>query len=115
MAQSATFLPKESGESALAKVTQAELERLRSMDVAAVLLRLVDHAKADPTFKPISAEHTSRWNVTAQGREFELLLKGPKFYDTRLKRGGGGAIDLAMHLFAIDFKQAIERLRGAGL
>lgn len=85
------------------------------MDAAAVLLRLVDHAKADPTFKPISDEHSLRWNVTAQGREFELLLNGPKFSDTRLKCGGGGAIDLAMHLFSIDFKQAIERLRGAAL
>lgn len=82
------------------------------MDAEAVLLRLADHAKADPTFKPISEVHTSRWNVTAQGREFELLLNGSKFYDTRMKRGGGGAIDLAMHLFRIDFKQAIERLRG---
>lgn len=85
------------------------------MDAAAVLSRLADHAKADPTFKPISAEHTSRWNVTALGLEFELLLNGPKFYDTRLKRGGGGAIDLAMHLFALDFKQAIEHLRRAAL
>lgn len=112
MARSATIEP---GGSALAKVSQAELERLRSMDAAAVLSRLADHAKPDPTFKPISAEHTSRWNVTAQGRNFEFLLNGPKFYDTRLKRGGGGAIDLAMHLFTIDFKRAIERLRGAAL
>lgn len=115
MARSATFLLTELGESVLAKVSHAELERLRSMDAAAVLSNLADHAKPDQTFKPISAEHTSRWNVTAQGREFELLLNGPKFYDTRLKRGGGGAIDLVMHLFSIDFKQAVERLRGAAL
>lgn len=85
------------------------------MDAAAVLSRLADYAKPDATFKPISAEHTSRWNATAQGRDFEFLLNGPKFYDTRLRRGGGGAIDLAMHLFAVDFKQAVERLRGAAL
>lgn len=97
----------------MAKVSQAELERLRGMDATAVLSRLADYAKADSTFKPISELHTSRWHVTAQGRDFELLLNGPKFYDTRLKRGGGGAIDLAMHLlFDLDFKRAVERLRG---
>jgi len=43
-----------------------------------------------------------------------LLLNGPKFYDTRQKRGVGGGIDLAMHLFQIDFKQVVERLRALG-
>ena len=46
-------------------------------------------------------------------RNFELLLTGPKFYDTRQKRGGGGAIDLVMHLYQIDFKKAVDRLRGS--
>jgi hypothetical protein len=29
-----------------------------------------------------------------------------KFFDTRAEKGGGGAIDLAMHLFRIDLKAA---------
>ncbi|TXI72349.1 MAG: hypothetical protein E6Q42_14475 [Dechloromonas sp.] len=97
----------------MAKVNKTELEQLRGIDAAAILPRLVDYAKADPSFVPISGEPTTRWHVTAQGRNFELLLTGPKFYDTRQKRGGGGAIDLVMHLYQIDFKKAVDRLRGS--
>lgn len=95
----------------MARVSQAELVRFRSMDVAAVLPQLADYVKADPTFEPIKDRATTRWHVTVQGREFELLSLGPKFYDTRLKRGGGGAIDLAMHLLQLDFNGAVVRMR----
>lgn len=84
---------------------------MQAMDAKAVLLKLADFAKADPTFQSISSKHTSRWYARVLSREFELLLNGSKFYDTRQKRGGGGGIDLVMHLFQIDFKQAVERLR----
>lgn len=43
-------------------------------------------------------------HVTAGGRESELLTLGPKFYDVRQKRGGG-AIDLVMQLYRLDFKR----------
>lgn len=39
-------------------------------------------------------------------------MRGPKFYDTRQKRGGGGAIDLAMYVYGLDFKAAVGRLKG---
>ena len=87
------------------------MERLHGMDAEAVLHRLGEYAKADKSFDPIKSKHTSRWHVTAAGRQFELLLNGPKFYDTRQKLGGGGAIDLTMHLLRVDFKSAVERLR----
>ncbi|WP_255208805.1 hypothetical protein [Paraburkholderia youngii] len=53
--------------------------------------------------------------MNAGDREFELLLRGPKFYDTRAKRGGGGAIDLIMHLHRVGFIQAVNLLQEAGL
>jgi hypothetical protein len=95
----------------LGKVTAGELDRLRSMDAEVVLLRLADYAKVDATFVPIKSEHTSRWHVRVGSREFELLLNGHKYFDTRQKRGGGGAIDLTMHLFQVDFKIAVNQLR----
>lgn len=95
----------------MTRVDQRELERLRGMDVSVALPRLADHVKGDPTFEPIKDKASARWHVTAGGREFELLTLGPKFYDTRQKRGGGGAIDLVMHLYRLDFKRAVERLR----
>ncbi|MBZ3343388.1 hypothetical protein IPR00_22095, partial [Xanthomonas perforans] len=39
----------------------------------------------------------------------ELLATGPKWYDTRAEKGGGGAIDLAMHLLRLDFVSAVKR------
>jgi hypothetical protein len=94
----------------MGRVSQAELERLRGMDVATILPRIAEHVKADHTFVPIKDQASARWHVTARGREYELLSLGHKFYDTRQKRGGGGAIDLVMHLFQIDFKSAVAVL-----
>ncbi len=46
---------------------------------------------------------------TALG-EFEILTTGPKWYDTRARAGGGGAIDLAMHVLGLSFVDAVKRL-----
>lgn len=95
----------------MARVSRAELAAMRALDAKTVVLKFADYAKPDPTFQAISSKQTYRWHVRVMSREFELLLNGPKFYDSRLKRGGGGGIDLVMHLFQIDFKQAVELLR----
>lgn len=95
-------------------VDNLELERWRAMPaVVAIQSSLCDHAKPDPTFTPLTSQNTSRWHVSAGGRDFELLCTGTKFFDTHTQRGGGGAIDLAMHLYALDFKGAVQRLRQA--
>ena len=49
----------------------------------------------------------SRWQ-TPRG---PLSVSGTKFFNWHASRGGGGAIDLAMHLGAWDARQAIEWLR----
>lgn len=95
------------------RVDPGELERYRSLDCSVVLPRLAQHVKLDPTFVPIRDGHTQRWYVRAGDRDFEILSTGPKWFDTRSKRGGGGAIDLAMYLLRLDFKQAVGRLREA--
>ena len=50
-----------------------------------------------------------RLNVSIGGGGVELLATGPKWYDTRIEQGGG-AIDLAMHLFRLSFVDAVKRL-----
>jgi hypothetical protein len=40
----------------------------------------------------------------------ELLATGVRWYDPRAKKGGGGAIDLAMHLLGLQFVDAVKRL-----
>ncbi|WP_440525430.1 hypothetical protein [Serratia nevei] len=54
-----------------------------------------------------------RVNVALGGGGVELLATGPKWYDTRAEKGGGGAIDLAMHLLRLDFVSAVKRLQAA--
>jgi hypothetical protein len=38
------------------------------------------------------------------------LTTGPKWYDTRAGKGGGGAIDLAMHVLGLSFVDAVKSL-----
>lgn len=94
------------------KVGMGELEGYRALSCEVVLPKITNHIKADPSFAPIRDSHTHRWHVRVGAREFEILSTGPKFYDTRAKKGGGGAIDLVMHLHGLDFKQAVAKLRG---
>ncbi len=92
-------------------VDNLTLQRWRALDALWVLEKLGCYAKADDTFEPLSAKDTQRYHVNAEGQDFELLLCGPKFFDTRLKRGGGGAVDLVMHVRHVEFKDATDLLR----
>ena len=92
-------------------VESDDLDRWRTLDAAITLQALADHAKRDVTFEPIKNAGTSRWHATVSGRQFELLLTGPKYFDVKGKKGGGGAVDMAMYVLRLDFKQAVCRLR----
>jgi hypothetical protein len=93
------------------KVTEVELIAYRQMDCATALPLLTEYLKADRDFTPLKNSHTNRWHVVAGGQEFEILTTGPKWFDTRASVGGGGAVDLAMHLLQLDFKCAVRKLR----
>jgi hypothetical protein len=41
------------------------------------------------------------------------VTTGLKWYDTRARRGGGGAIDLAMHVLGLSFVDAVKHLTTA--
>lgn len=69
--------------------------------------------KHDPDFKPIEDKATVWVNVALGGGGVELLATRPKWYDTCAEKGGGGAIDLAMHLLRLDFVSAVKRLQAA--
>lgn len=94
------------------KFGDGDLARLRELSCAQVLPLICTFAKADRDFTPIKDGHTQRWHLNVEGRDFELLTTGPKFFDTHSKTGGGGAIDLAMHLTGLSFKQAVKMLKG---
>ena len=95
-------------------VDNSTLSRWRDMESVAVLAALSDHIKPDSTFRPTSAHLCSQWTAYAAGRDWELLCTGPKFWDTRAACGGG-AVDLAMHLYRTSFKGAVALLKEKGL
>lgn len=92
----------------------ATLERLRDQPSEAVLARLAIDLKADPTFLPIKDIRSRRWHVHTTHGDFEILTTGLKWYDTRACKGGGGAIDLAMHLLGLSFVEAVRHLADQG-
>ncbi|MBN1270022.1 MAG: DUF3991 and TOPRIM domain-containing protein [Kiritimatiellae bacterium] len=72
-------------------------DRLRAIPLAPIL-RALD-ARPDP-------RDPAKWH-TARG---PLSVKDAKFFNWKTGAGGGGAIDLAMHLNGLSFKEAIEWL-----
>ena len=92
------------------KVSASKLDHWRTLDAVQVLSSLAEHAKSDVTFVARKDPATSRWHSSVDGRDFELLFTGPKFWDCRANAGGGGAVDLVMHLKGIDFKAATALL-----
>lgn len=99
----------------MSSVDNLSLSRWRSLNARAALCELADHIKEDRTYRPIGAVGTERLHVSAGGHDWELLVSGPKFFDTRTRQGGGGAVDLAMHLFGLPFKGAVSLLQERGL
>ena len=90
---------------------RATLRPLREMPSEDVLALLAIYYKADPTYVPIKDSRSRRWHAQTTAGEFEILTTGPhKWYDTRAKIGGGGAIDLAMHLLQLSFVDAVKLL-----
>jgi hypothetical protein len=88
----------------------AVLVALRALPSEAALGRLAIHFKADATYHPVRQAASRRWHVRTVCGEFEILTTGVKWYDTRAKKGGGGAIDLAMHLLEVTFVDAVKQL-----
>lgn len=86
------------------------LTRLREIPADDALVLLAIHVKADPTYLPVKADHSRRWYVRTTNGEFEILTTGVKWYDTRAHRGGGGAVDLAMHVLGLSFVDAVKYL-----
>jgi hypothetical protein len=94
--------------------TEATLAALRDIPSEHVLSLLAMDYKADPTYVPVKDPRTRRWQVHTRCGDFEILTTGPhKWFDTRINKGGGGAIDLTMHLLRLPFVDAVKQLAQA--
>lgn len=76
---------------------RARADRLRALPLSVVLAALA--AVRDP-------HDPAKWHTARGG----LSVSGLKFMNWHLDRGGGGAIDLVMHVRQIGFGQALEWL-----
>jgi hypothetical protein len=88
----------------------ATLTSLREMTSEDALALLSVHCKSDSTYVPVKQLISRRWYACTTCGEFEILTTGLKWYDTRAKKGGGGAIDLAMHVRQLSFVDAVKLL-----
>ena len=86
------------------------LAALRRIPSEQVLRRLAIQMKLDPTYVPRKNLGTLRWHVLTERGDFEILTAARLWFDTRERRGGGSAIDLAMHLLGVSFVEAVRRL-----
>ena len=91
------------------------LARVRNMSLLQVLDFLQNTGKlvwrCDPDFRPAKDQQTVRLYISAPtGYVFEILITGSKWFDSRDKKGGGGGVDLVMHLQGVDFVPAVKLL-----
>lgn len=71
--------------------------------------------RRDADFKPAKNAGTQRLYVSWKGSAWELLLTGEKWWDVRAAKGGGGCIDLVIHLTGLDFVAAVKLLFDSNL
>lgn len=91
------------------------------MPLSQVLDKLRDDGqlfwRRDLDFVPEKDKRTVRLFLSSpSGFAWEVLVTGLKLFDVRAGKGGGGGIDLVMHLLGIDFVKAVKLLSsGAGV
>ena len=93
---------------------EAMLTRLRAMPASEALGRLAIRIKADRSYVPVKTDRSQRWHVLTTRGDFEILTTGCQWYDMRRRCGGGGAIDLAMHVLGLSFVEAVKQLTREG-
>ena len=93
------------------KFSDEELKRLREMPLLKALDALELHYQHDPDYKPRKSQESMRVIVSVKDLVYTLQLTGMRWYDMHSKDGGGGAIDLTMHLMQCDFFHAAKLLQ----
>lgn len=94
-------------------VTAEAMQRagvLREVPLLQALAALGAHCKEDRSYAPTHNKTARRFHVSVSGQDFELLIRDKKWFDIRADTGGGGTIDLTMHLFSESFTRAVQRL-----
>lgn len=91
-----------------------DIARARSAPLLKILSHICDYIKEDLEYTPRDPSKGSRrFQVNWQKRDFRLIITGEKWLDELVNRdeggrGGGGGIDLVMHLTGVNFVQAVK-------
>lgn len=94
------------------RVPDEVLAELRTLTVEEVLRRLGVYWTLDREYRPIKTQLYRRvWVTTPAGEVVGLQVDGIRWYDLQARKGGGGGIDLAMHLLGCSFREAVRLLR----
>lgn len=88
----------------------ADLNRIRALPLEKVFQVLGLYYSEDFSYKPVNGK-SQRFNVSVNYEVFELIVTNDKWFDTRSGVGGGGSIDLTMHLFSCSFTEAVKTLQ----
>ena len=85
--------------------------RLRNLPLCRVLDALDLYWKPDPDYVPRKDKSSIRIHLSIGNAVREVLITGPKFFDTRdADFTGGGAIDLVMKVKQCSFRTAVAVL-----
>lgn len=87
------------------------VNRVRNLNLVEVLSSLCTYVTQDKTYEPRRNERSQLYVAEVNGRRFNnLLITEARWFDLDAKKGGGGAIDLTMHLMKVNFVQAVKLL-----
>lgn len=86
--------------------------KARAIPLLDVLEDLGYYVSRDAAFEPRKSKRTMSVFVSNDADVRELILTGEKWFDKRAEVGGGGAIDLVMHLEGLTFRRAVEKILG---
>lgn len=89
------------------------VSKARAVSLEDALDRLGFYVSRDSAFQPRVNKRTVSLFVSDDSDVRELIVTGEKWFDKRENVGGGGAIDLAMHLKGLSFPQAVRALTEA--
>lgn len=84
--------------------------RFRVMTVEQTARILGLYCKQDKNYESTAHRNSKCYHISKDGEVFEIIVTQLKWYSTHRRYGGGGGIDLTMHLYGETFKAALTRL-----
>lgn len=86
------------------------ITRFRVMTVEQTARVLGLYCKQDKDYESSHYRNSKCFHISKDGEVFEIIVSQLKWYSTHRRFGGGGGIDLTIHLYGESFKAALTRL-----